>query len=118
MTATLVKLMTMTKLKFGIISVVAVAGVAIPLAIQNQSQARLREENQALRQQAGQLAQVAAENERLSNLVVQAKSAESLPREQMSELLRLRDEATRLRGQVQEVASSARGASPTPAPMW
>ena len=72
-TATLAKLMTMTKLKVGIVSLIAAAGVATPLAIQYQSQARLREENQALRQEASQLAQFAAENERLSNLVVQAK---------------------------------------------
>jgi RNA polymerase sigma factor (sigma-70 family) len=102
-TATLVKLMTMTKLKFGIISVIALAGVATPLAIQHQSEARLREENLALRQQASQLAQVAAENERLSNQLVQAKSAESLSREQMSELLRLRGEAGQLRRDGKEL---------------
>ena len=101
--ATLVKLMTMTKVKFGIISVIAVAGVAAPLAIQNQSQARLREENVALRQQAGQLAQMAAENERLSNLVVQAKGTESLSQAQMSELLRLRGEVGRLRREGKEL---------------
>jgi RNA polymerase sigma factor (sigma-70 family) len=67
-TATLVKLMTMTKLKVSIISVIAVAGVATPLAIQYQSQARLREANQGLRLQASQVAQLAAENESLSNL--------------------------------------------------
>ena len=116
MTPTLLKLTTMTKLTLGTISVIAVACLTVRLVIQTQSQARLREENQALRQQTSQLAQLAAENERLSNPVVQAKSAESLPREQMSELLRLRDEATRLRGQLQEVASSARVASATPAP--
>ena len=102
-TATLVKLMTMTKLKFGIISVIALAGVAAPLAIQHQSEARLREENLALRQQASQLAQVAAENERLSNQLVQAKSAESLSGEQMSELLRLRGEAGQLRRDGKEL---------------
>ncbi len=104
-TATLLKIMTISKVKLGIISVIAVAGLATPLAIQNQSQARLREENEALRQQAGQLAQMAAENERLSNLVVQAKSAESLSREQMSELLRLRGEVSRLRRESKELAT-------------
>jgi hypothetical protein len=102
-TATLVKLMTMTKLKVGIISVLAVAGVATPMAIQHQSQARLREENEALRKQASQLAQVAAENENLSNLVAQSKSTESLSREQMGELLRLRGEVGRLRQQGKEL---------------
>jgi outer membrane translocation and assembly module TamA len=95
--------MTMTKLKVGIISVIALAGVATPLAIQHQSQARLREENEALREQASQLAQVAAENENLSNLVAQTKGSESLSREQMSELLRLRGEVGRLRREGKEL---------------
>ena len=82
---------------------IAVAGVVTPLVIQHRSQAALREENQALRQQASQLAQATAENERLSNLVTQAKSAESLPGEQMSELLRLREEVSWLRQEGAEL---------------
>jgi hypothetical protein len=101
--ATLAKLMTMTKLKVSILSVIAVAGVATPLAIQQQSQARLRQENQALRQQASEVDQMAAENERLSNLVVQAKGSASLSRDQLSELLRLRGEAGGLRRQIKEL---------------
>jgi RNA polymerase sigma factor (sigma-70 family) len=108
-TATLVKLMTMTKLKFGIISVIAVACLVVPLAIQNRSRASLREVNQALRDQASQLAQVAAENERLSNLVVQAKSAESLSRALMSELLRLRGQVGGLRRQNAEAKETPYG---------
>jgi RNA polymerase sigma factor (sigma-70 family) len=46
-TATLVRLMTMTKIKFGIISLIAVAGVATLLAIQHQSQAGLSPEREA-----------------------------------------------------------------------
>jgi RNA polymerase sigma factor (sigma-70 family) len=115
MTPILVKLMTMTKLTLGAISVIAVACLTVRLVIQHQSQARLREENQALREQTSHLAQMATENEHLSTPVARAKSAESLPREQMSELLRLRDEATRLRGELLELASSARIASTTPA---
>jgi RNA polymerase sigma factor (sigma-70 family) len=103
-TATLVKLMTMTKLKLGIISVIAVAGVAVPLAIQNQSQAKLREENQILRQQASQLAQAAAEDERLSNLLAQADGPRSLPQDQLRELLRLRGEVGLLRQQSNYLA--------------
>ena len=95
-TATLVKLMTTTKVKLGIIGVLAVAGVATPLVIQHQSQAKLREDDQALRQQVGQLAQVAAENERLSNLVGHAKNAEP----PSGELLRLRGQAGVLRREL------------------
>ena len=94
--ATLAKLMTMTKVKLGIIGVIAVAGVVAPLVIQRQSQAKLREEEQALRQQASQLAQVAAKYERLSNLVGRAKSAEP----PSAELLRLRGQAGVLRREL------------------
>ena len=54
-TATLAKLMTLTKIKLGIIGAIVVAGVATPLAIQHQSQIRLREEDEALRQQVNEL---------------------------------------------------------------
>jgi RNA polymerase sigma factor (sigma-70 family) len=100
-TLTLVKIMTMTKLKVGIISAVAVASVATPLAIQHQAQIKLREENQSLRQQVDQFAQLTAENERLSNLVAQAKN--SFPDDRMSELLRLRGEVGMLRRQTNEL---------------
>ena len=102
-TATLLEFMTKTKIQLGIISVIAVAVVAIPLAIQPQSRAKLREENQVLRQQVSQLAQAAAENERLSNLLAQAKSPASLSREQASELLKLRGEVGVFRRQNAEL---------------
>lgn len=102
-TATLLEFMTKTKIQLGIISVIAVAVVAIPLAIQPQSRAKLREENQVLRQQVSQLAQAAAENERLSNLLAQAKSPASLSREQASVLLKLRGEVGVLRRQNAEL---------------
>jgi hypothetical protein len=105
-TATLVKLMTMTKVKFAIIGVIAVAGVAIPLAIQNQSQARLREENQALRQQ---VEQVRGTEEQLAKAKVDQDELERLRRGQ-SELLRLRGEVTALRK-----ASKASALQPLPA---
>ena len=108
-TATLLRFMTMTKIKLGIISIIIVAGVAIPLAIQHQSLARLREENQALRQQAGELAQVAADSQGNSNMLVQAKSVESLPREQTIELLRLRGEVGVLRRQYADLLAAQHG---------
>lgn len=103
-TLTLLKFMAMTKLKLGIISAVVVAGVATPLVVQHQAQVRLREENGALRQQLDQLNQLAAENQRLSNLVARANNSQSLPNDQLSELLRLRGEVTRLRSGSQELA--------------
>ena len=108
-TLTILKLITMTKLKIGLISALVVAGVATPLIIQRQTQVSLREENQALRQQteetALQLSQLSAENLRLSNLISQAGGSGSSQNGSSNELLKLRAEVTRLR---QEQRASSR----------
>jgi coenzyme F420-reducing hydrogenase delta subunit len=99
---TLLKVMTMTKLKVAIASAAVVAGVATPLVIQHHhSEAKLREENESLRQQVEQLAQLSAENERLSNLVVAAAESRPLPDSQANELLRLRGEIVQLKAAEQ-----------------
>jgi RNA polymerase sigma factor (sigma-70 family) len=89
-TLTLLKLMTMTKLKFGI-SALIVAGAATALVVQHQTQIKLREENQSLRQQ---MAQLQTDNENLSNRVAATGHSQSLSDEQLNELLRLRAEAS------------------------
>jgi cell division protein FtsL len=70
---TVTKIITMTKIKAGIISAVVVAGAAIPLWTQHQAQLKVREENRALQQEVEQLA---ADNQRLSNQVTQAAAAQ------------------------------------------
>ncbi|MDQ6631342.1 MAG: sigma-70 family RNA polymerase sigma factor [Verrucomicrobiota bacterium] len=92
--------MTMTKIKIGMISAIAIAGIATPLAIQHQSQVKLREENKSLRLQLDQLAQLTAENERLAKVVAQGNN--SLTKDQLSELLKLRGEVGVLRRQNQQ----------------
>ena len=104
MTATLVKLMTMTKVKLGIIGVIAVAGVATPLVIQQRTLIGLREESGSLQQQVDQLAEQRAENERLSNLIAQASTTRGQTSNQLSELLKLRGEVGLLRAQSSELA--------------
>ena len=47
-TATLLKFMTMTKIKIAIVSSIAAAALAVPAVMQHQSIAKLREENQTL----------------------------------------------------------------------
>jgi hypothetical protein len=78
-----------------------VAGVAAPVVVQHQSLVNLRQQNEALRQQADQAAQLSEDNERLSNLVTQASN--SLSDEQHRELLRLRGEVGQLRAQAKEI---------------
>lgn len=112
---TLVKLMTMTKLKAGIIGALLLAGAAIPFAIQHQAQVGLREENQTLSHRVDRLA---AENDRLSNLLAQAGSSQALSKDQLSELMKLRGEVGRLRERVKvlekpRVAGAGRGSPNT-----
>ncbi|HYT59138.1 MAG TPA: sigma-70 family RNA polymerase sigma factor, partial [Haliangiales bacterium] len=99
-TLTLVKLMTVTKLKAGIIGAVVVAGAATSFVIQHQAQVRLREGNQTLRHRVDRLA---AENNRLANLLAQAGRSQALSQDQLSELMRLRGEAGELRKQQKEL---------------
>lgn len=81
---TLLKVMTMTKLKLGILSAILVAGVVSPLVIQHQT--KLRRENEDLRQQMDQLT---AENARLSNQVAQAsQAAESARQDELAASLK------------------------------
>ena len=71
----LLKIMTMSKLKASIVGALVVAGVATPLVISHQTQSRLLQENKSLREQVGQLSKLAVENESLSNEAAQAQMA-------------------------------------------
>ena len=95
------KIMNMTTLKLGVLGAIVVGGVVTPLAIQHQSLVKQREENQALRRQVEQMAQLERENDPLSNLVVRAHSAAS--DDQLRELLRLRGEVGMRRSQTNEL---------------
>jgi RNA polymerase sigma factor (sigma-70 family) len=69
----LFKILTMSKLKAGIIGALIVAGVSTPWIVQKQART-----DEVLRRQADQLAQLTAENERLSKLLPHAKASRSL----------------------------------------
>jgi len=97
-TATLLKIMTITKLKAGIAGAIAAACVATSLVIQNHANARQREQATSLRQQAGELEQLTAENARLSSLLTQTKAEDA--GDELNELGKLRAEAETLRQQT------------------
>jgi RNA polymerase sigma factor (sigma-70 family) len=103
-TLTLFKLITMSKLKLGIISVLVAAVVATPLITQYQALAKLRAENAALRQKADQNDQLAAQNQKLSQELAEAKTSGRLAGDQLSELMRLRRQIETLRGQKHDSA--------------
>jgi hypothetical protein len=99
----------------GVLCAATVVGVAGWLAIGYQARAGLEEENQALRQQLDQMGELAAENERLSNLVAHASQSQSLQGDQLRELLRLRAEVAGLRQQGKAVGSPQIENRPAPA---
>jgi hypothetical protein len=86
--------------KLGVVCAVVLISVALPLVLLHEAQGKWREKQESLRQQAGPLAQLAAENERLSNVVARLKPAPPLSDEQLWELLRLRGEVRELRRQT------------------
>jgi RNA polymerase sigma factor (sigma-70 family) len=107
---TILKFVTMTKLKAGIIGAAVLSGGVVPLWLQHQSQLLTREENRALHQQLDQLA---AENERLSNQVAKATGTPAAANGQERELLRLRAEVGGLKKQVAEALRAQAQAAPT-----
>src|SRR5437762_4513495 len=102
-TLTLLKFMAATKLKTGVISAIVVASVVTPLMVQHQAQARLRVQDEALRDRTDRLTRLHEENERLSNRFAQANKFSALSNEQFSELLRLCGEVGRLRMDLREL---------------
>jgi RNA polymerase sigma factor (sigma-70 family) len=89
----LIKLMSMTKLQFGLGAIV-VGGLSATVAIQQQTERTMRGENQVLRQQ---VALLVADNESLSNRLEHGSAASQLSDDQLRELLRLRGEVGVLR---------------------
>lgn len=94
------KIMAWTKAKTAVVTAVVAASVVVPLLVQYQAQARLRDGDETLRGQAAQLAAQKTENDRLSNLAANS----SLSKEQIADLQNLRAEVGPLRQQAQEVA--------------
>ena len=95
--------MSVTAFRAAIVGAVVIASVAAPLAVQHSAQVKCRERDELLRQQTERLAELSAENHRLSNLVAQAESS-ALSTDQFRELLRLRGELGQLRQTVSEIA--------------
>ena len=99
-TLTTLKLILMAKLKIGIISAVVVASVVTPLVLQHQARARMREQDESLRQRQSQLTGLLEENNRLSNLAANSALSSNQP----EELQHLRAEAGTLQRQTSTVA--------------
>ncbi len=98
-TFSLMKILTVTKLKLAV-SALVVAGATTALVVQHQAQEKLRSGNAALAQQLGQLQ---ADNENLSNRLATAGDAQALSDKERTELLKLRGEVGVLRRQTNEI---------------
>src|SRR2546426_9498490 len=98
-TVTLMKLITMTKLKAGIVSAVVAAGLTTSFVVQHRSLTSQREENHALREHTERLdqrlAQVRADNQRLAKIQLDANELDQLRKEHL-EIPRLRAQAAEL----------------------
>src|SRR5262249_22263571 len=70
------------------------------LVLSQRARARIREQDETLRQQSAQLAQLAADSQRLSSLAAKMNS----PDVQLSDLPKLRAEAALLRRQTNDLA--------------
>src|SRR5436305_14294625 len=86
---------------------IAVFGGMIPgvvvLVLQYREEISLRDQNDLLRRQLSDLSQSQADHNRFSNSVERANGA--LSQEDMSELLKLRNEVTQLRQRTNELAA-------------
>jgi len=96
-------LMSMTKLKAGLLSAAIVVGAGTPILVQQQSVSRLRAENRYLRAQSQELERLRSDNQQLAGLRVEAEELERL-RKEVSELHRLRAEVARLRRERERTA--------------
>ena len=88
---------------FLLLGVVAVAVIALVL-IQRRNQAKFSENDALFQQQYKQLAELAAENQRLSNLVVETKSKSATAEDRTGELAQLRSKVQALRQQTNQLA--------------
>lgn len=102
-TLTIAKILAMTKLKIGIAGAIIVAGVATPLALQHNSQAKLRAESQVLQNRITELEGMAAERPRAAALPTQRDETQSVASDQLRELLKLRGEVAQLRADAREL---------------
>lgn len=100
--------MSKTRLLLGGLGVAAIVGGAAGLWMQHATLVQLREEKFAWQSQASQMADLAAENEGLSNQLARLKRTLAANESQLAELPRLRAEVQKLRREAQTQAQTDR----------
>ena len=99
--ATLIKIMAITKLK--LVAGGVMAGLAAAVVVQSQNVSHLREQNEQLQKQVAGMSDLRAENERLAKAPV-VTNEPALPQEQLNELLRLRGQVGSLKRQLADTS--------------
>jgi RNA polymerase sigma factor (sigma-70 family) len=107
-TLTVLKLMTMSKLKLSLFGALLLAGVAVPLVLLPQLW---------VREEKHQMAAFRATKNRVA-MEISGPAAPALPESQLHELLRLRGEVTRLREDSRELAGLKADASQAEMTSW
>ncbi len=102
--ATGTEALAMTAPQKVIIAAVVIASVVMPMIVRHQLQSRLLDQDRALRQQADQLAQLQAENLRLSNQLASIRNRTSSPNDSFNELLRWRSQVGTLSREVRDLS--------------
>jgi len=105
LSATLIKLATMTKIQSGALAAVVLLGAATSVVIQHQAQAAIRAQDESLRRQSAELARQQAENERLAGLVRRGASRAN----NLGDLLSIRSEVESLRKETNSLAAGLAG---------
>ncbi len=99
--------MNASAFKLALVAAIVAGSAAAPVIVQHRAQSRLEIQSEMLRQQTAQLAELSAENQRLSNAVARLESR-PFSEAQVSELLRLRAQIGPLRkaaGEVEQLRS-------------
>jgi hypothetical protein len=94
--------MTMKGMRIGLLGAVVTTSLIVPLALAHHSQVKMRERSEMLRQKSERVAELSAENQRLSKELAKNDSS-FLTSEQLTELMKLRGEIGRLRQAAGEI---------------
>jgi len=97
----------MTKLKIVFAGIIVIAVVASVL-LERRNRAKFRENDEVLGHQDHQLGELAAENQRLSDLIAQARTNRAPSEDRTAELAQLRAKVEALRQQTKQLADNRR----------
>lgn len=109
-TSLLFKLMATAKMKTAVVGSVLLASVVAPLLFEYRGEARVRTLDATLNENSNRLAQLTADNQRLTALLEKNKSPVADPG--LSEVLKLRNEVGRLRNIVPQMTPEKATADP------